>query len=168
MSFLNKYISQLALTLLLCATLGGCGYGMASGIPTVLGDGKPTLKVTGVEQPTIYPWVVYTVRSTLRDEFAARNIATWVDGGSSQFNMHVKVNSFTMRSAVSSSADETLIFTGSVSLTATILNSSDNSEMWKQTVSYSNEFNSDVEEEAARQLFTQAVRRLADSMRNTF
>lgn len=165
---LNRHIHQLALALLLCAALTGCSYGLASDIPTVLGEGTPTLKVTAVEQPTMYTWVVYTVRSTLRNEFAARNIATWVDSGASQYTMHVKVNSFTLRSAVSSSSDETLIFTGAVSLTATIYNSADNSEVWKQTVTYSNEFDSDVEEDAARRLFTQAVRRLADNMRNTF
>lgn len=164
----NRILNRFLLALALCAGLAGCGYGLASDMPTVLGAGVPTLKITGVEQPTMYPWVVYTVRSAMREEITARNIAEWVDSGNADFNMHIRVGSFTMRRSVASSIDQTLIYTGTVTITAIVYNGADNSEMWRRTISYSNEFNSDLEEEAGRQLFTQAVRRLADSMRNTF
>lgn len=161
-----------ALALLLCLALApglhGCGYGLASDLPSVIGDSSATLKLTGVEQPTLYPWIVYTVRSSLRDEINARNLAEWVDSGKAEYNMHVKVNFFTMRSAVSGRADETLLYNGSVSLTATIYRGSDNVEVWRNTVNYSNRFDNETEEEAGRRLFSQAIRRLADSMRNTF
>lgn len=158
----------LSLCLLLAANLSGCGYGLAQDEPTVLGSTDVTLKVTGVEQPTLFPWVVYTVRSSLRNEITARNLAVWVDSGQADYNMHVKVNSFTMRSSVSSRADVTLIYTGTVSMTVIISRGSDNAEVWRNTISYSNEFDNDTEEEAGRRLFTQAVRRMAQSMRDNF
>lgn len=161
-----------ALALLLCLALSpalyGCGYGLGADMPTVMGDGKATLKLVSVEQPTLYPWVVYTLRSSMRDEVNARNLAEWAEGGNADFNMHIKVNSFTMRSAVSSSTDATLLYNGSVSITAIIYNGADNSEAWRTSVTYSDEFDNVTEEEAARSLFTQAVRRIADNMRNTF
>lgn len=160
------------LALLLCLAalpaLYACGYIPASDMPTVLGGNEATLKLTGVEQPTLYPWVVHTVRSALRDEINARNLAVWVDNERADYNMHVKVHSFTMRGAVSSSTDETLLYTGSVSLTVTIYRSDDNTEIWRNTVSYSNRFENETEEDAGRSLFSQAVRRLTNSMRNTF
>lgn len=161
-----------ALILLLClATLPGlfgCGYSLSSDMPSVLGEPSASLKLTGVEQPTLYPWVVYTLRSALRDEINARNLARWVDSGNADYNMHIKVNFLTMRGAVSSDEDRTLLYNGSTSLTAVIYNGADNTELWRNTVNYSNNFASNDEESAARELFTQAVRRLADSMRNTF
>lgn len=170
MSWLNKYRAGLALLLCLFATapLGGCGYGLSSDMPTVLGSNESTLCLTGVEQPTLYPWVVFTVRSAMRDEINARNLATWVDSGNSDYTMHIKVNSFTMRGAVSSSTDETLLYTGSVSMTVVISRGSDNTEVWRNTIRYSENFDNETEEDAARILFIQASRRLADSMRNTF
>lgn len=168
----NRKNPLAALALAACLALTpmaqGCGYGLASDMPSVLGDSEATLKLTGVEQPTMYPWIVYTVRSALRDEINARNLAVWVDDGRADYNMHVKVNSFTMRSQVSGRADETLLYNGTVSLTAIVYRGSDNSELWRQTVRYSNRFDNETEEEAGRRLFSQAVRRLADSMRNTF
>lgn len=158
----------LAACLLLVPLLHGCGYGLASDMPSVLGDNEATIKVTGVEQPTLYPWVVYTVRSALRDEIKARNLGVWVDNGRADYNMHIKVHSFTMRSSVSSSTDETLLYEGTVHLTVTVYRSDDNSEVWRNSVGYSNKFDNETEEEAGRALFTQAIRRLADSMRNTF
>ena len=151
--------------LLLC---GACGYGLSSDMPTVLGGSDATLRLAEVEQPTLYPWVGFTVRSAMRDEINARNLAAWVDYGSSDYTMHIKVNSFTMRGSVASSADETLLYTGSVSMSVTIYRTSDNAEIWRNSVSYSDNFDNETEEEAARRLFIQASRRLADSMRNTF
>lgn len=166
----NKYSPFRALLFCLAAAilLGGCGYGLSSDIPTVIGSSESTLRLTGVEQPTLYPWVVFTVRSAMRDEINARNLATWVEGGKSDYTMHIKVNSFTMRGAVTSSADETLLYTGSVSMTVIINKGSDNSEVWRNTVSYSGNFENETEEDAARGLFKQASRHLANSMRNTF
>lgn len=164
----RRGLAALLLSLALGAGLAGCGYGLASDLPTVLGSSASTLRLGTVEQPTLYPWVVYTVRSAMRDEITARNIARWVDSGSADYTMHIKVNSFTMRSSVASSSDETLLYTGSASMTVTIHSSKDNRELWRGSASYSNEFDNETEEAAAKQLFIQAVRRLADNMRNTF
>jgi hypothetical protein len=164
----NSPIRLPALCLAALFLCGGCGYGLSSDMPTVIGDSRSTLKISSVEQPTLYPWVVYTVRSSIRDEITARNLATWVEGGESDYSMHIKVNSFTMRGAVTTRADQPLLYTGSVRITVSIYKESDNSESWRATIDYSDTFENETEEEAARLLFIQASRRLADRMRNTF
>lgn len=156
------------LFLILPLLLAGCGYGFTAEEGTVLGSNKSTLKLTSIEQPTLFPWVGYTLRASLRDEITARNIAEWVDGGQADYNMHLRVNSFTMRSAVKNTQDATELYTGTVNMTAILFSGADNAEVWRTNVSYSNTFETDNEENASRLLFTQAVRRIADNMRRTF
>lgn len=161
-------IQRLLCVMVLPFLLAACGYGMSSKDDTILGTSKTTLKLTSVEQPTMFPWVGYTLRATLRDEIAARNLAVWVDNGKADYNMHLRVNSFTMRSSVKNTQDATELYTGTVDMTAIFFNGANNVEEWRTNVSYSNTFETDNEETAATLLFTQAVRRIADNMRSTF
>ena len=72
--------------LLVCLMLTGCGYvwrGQEGSLSenSVLGNGSKTLKIKSVEQTSLYPWLTYQVRSLVRDDINARNLAKWVDDG---------------------------------------------------------------------------------------
>ena len=72
--------------LLVCLMLTGCGYvwrGQEGSLSenSVLGNGSKTLKIKSVEQTSLYPWLTYQVRSLVRDDIHARNLAKWVDDG---------------------------------------------------------------------------------------
>ncbi|MDR2504434.1 MAG: LPS assembly lipoprotein LptE [Deltaproteobacteria bacterium] len=153
---------------LLCLVLSGCGYNLAGGAPSVLGDGSATIYVAGLEQPTVLPWVSHILRSSLREEMAARNLAVWKEDAPADFALYLRVEQFTMRGAVKSSADANLLYTGSVSVIAIIHRAGDNAEVWRTRADYSNTFETDAEESAADLLFKQAARILAGNMRRAF
>lgn len=155
--------------LLFCLLLSSCGYGLNSRQETVLGPGTVTMKMKGVEHPTLYPWMGQVIRSSLRDELGARKVAVWVDDGPADYSIQINVSSFTIRSYLESSQDVTVIYTGAIQLQAIVYRGSDNSEVWRSGMeSYSDYYEDYSDRSAAEQLSLQAIRRLVAQMRNTF
>jgi hypothetical protein len=159
---------------LLCCLLAaffcaGCGYTLAADSPSVLGDGLKTLKVKGVDYPTLHPWLPNTLRSILRDEVGARRLARWVDGGPADFTIQINVLSFTNREWISSELDTTELFASSITLEAILYSGAENREVWRSgKIGYS-EYETRVDEKAiAGSILKQSIRRLCDEMRNTF
>ncbi|MDR2605260.1 MAG: LPS assembly lipoprotein LptE [Desulfovibrio sp.] len=154
------------LTAALCA---GCGYTLATDSPSVLGDGNKTLKVKGVDFPTLHPWLPNTLRSILRDEIGARRLARWVDSGPADFTIQINVLSFTNREWISSELDTTQLFASSITLEAVVYSGAENREVWRSgKISYS-EYEAQVDEKAlSGSILKQIIRRLCDEMRNTF
>ena len=168
MSWSPKALRPPLIPFLCLVLLYGCGYAPAGSNSSILGNGQSTLRLSGIEQPTLMPWVNYSLRSALRDEFRGRNLAVWVDSGPADFLISLRVNEFSMRGAVKSSAETTLLYTGAISLTAVISSGSGNSEVWRSNASYSDTFESDSQEKAGDLLFRQAVRLLANKLRQAF
>jgi hypothetical protein len=155
----------LALTLF-CA---GCGYTLASDSPSVLGVGTKTLKIKGVDYPTLQPWLPNSIRSILRDEVGARYLAQWVDSGPADFEIQINVTSFTNRTWISSEVDTTQLFAATMTLEALLYSGTDNKEIWRSgAISYS-EYEAQIDEKtASASIIRQIIRRLCDKMRNTF
>ena len=89
--------------LLVCLMLTGCGYvwrGQEGSLSenSVLGNGSKTLKIKSVEQTSLYPWLTYQVRSLVRVDINARNLAKWVDDGQADYTLTVRIPSFKVRS----------------------------------------------------------------------
>ncbi|MDR2799799.1 MAG: hypothetical protein LBB52_00850, partial [Desulfovibrio sp.] len=84
-------LPALGLCLALALFCAGCGYTLASDSPSVLGAGTKTLKVKGVDYPTLQPWLPNSIRSVLRDEVGARYLAQWVDSGPADFEIQINV-----------------------------------------------------------------------------
>ncbi|MDR2892154.1 MAG: LPS assembly lipoprotein LptE [Deltaproteobacteria bacterium] len=148
---------------------GGCGYGFAGAEPTVLGDGAKTMKVRGVENPTTYPWLNQILRSNLRDEIGARQVATWVDSGDSDYSIQLNVTSFTIRGSMHTQADVTLLYTAAITMQAIVYQESDNTEVWRSSlVTYSDSYETYYDRSAAEQLAKQAINMLVGEMRNIF
>lgn len=159
----------LAFCLLSGLLLSSCDYGLNSRLETVLGPSTVTIKMKGVEHPTLYPWMGQVIRSSLRDELGARKVAVWVDDGPSDYSIQVNVLSFTIRSRLETSQDVTVLYTGNIRLQAIVYSGSDNSEVWRsRNVRYSDTYESYSDRSAAEQLSLQAIRRLVAQMRNSF
>ncbi|MDR1124459.1 MAG: LPS assembly lipoprotein LptE [Deltaproteobacteria bacterium] len=157
------------LCLTLCLLLGACGYGLDSRQETVLGPSTVTMKMKGVEHPTLYPWMGQIVRSSLRDELGARKVAVWVDDGPSDYSIQVNILSFTIRSRLETSQDTTILYTGNIRMQAIVYRGSDNSEAWRSAIeSYSDTYESYSDRSAAEQLSLQAIRHLVAQMRRAF
>lgn len=162
----------LALLLLVCQgfALAGCaGYQLATESSSVLGDGSKTLKVKGVDYPTMHPWLPYAIRSRLRDEIGARYLAKWVDSGSADYEIQINVLSFTSRRWIRSEVDTSQLFDSTMTIEAILYEGSTNKEIWRSgKIAYSERMENVDDKALAGDLITQVVRMLADKMRNTF
>lgn len=161
----------LVLLLLLGLAFSGCaGYHLASSGSSILGDGSKTLKVKGVDYPTLQPWLPNAIRSRLRDEIGARYLAKWVDSGSADYEIQINVLSFTTREWVRTEIDTTQLFNISLTIEAILYDGSTNKEIWRSgRISYAErQEHADEERELNTDIITQVMRQLADAMRNTF
>ena len=157
-------------TLFLCLVCVSCGgYTITSMQPSVLGSGDKTLKVKAVDNPTMYTWLPYTLRSTLRDEVNARNLAKWQDSGATDLEIRLTVHSFQIRGDARSAQDVTLLYTATMQLAATIYDGPTNTVKWQSgRLSYSEIYEAANAQEAARELSRELIRRLTDRMRQKF
>ena len=160
----------LAFVLFLGALLDGCaGYKLATETPSVVGDGSKTLKVKGVDYPTLQPWLPFAIRSRLRDEVNARYLAKWVDSGSADYAIQINVVSYTTRQWMRTELDTTLLYDSTMIIEAIVYDGSTNKEVWRSgKLSYADRLESSDQKGVAEDIITQLIRILADRMRNTF
>ena len=169
----NNYKGRAAFALLLALTLlaglTSCGYKLASEMPSILGDGTKTLKIKSVDHPTMHAWIPYEIRSVLRDEINARHMARWVDSGPADFEIEIKVISYTAREWMRSEIDSSLLWSASLRIEAIVYRGEDNVEIWRSgPMSYNDVVENSDEKSLAGDLITQLVRRIVDRMRYTF
>ena len=160
----------LALVLFLGALLDGCaGYKLATDTPSVVGDGSKTLKVKGVDYPTLQPWLPFVIRSRLRDEVNARYLAKWVDSGSADYEIQINVIGYTTRTWMRSELDTTLLYDSTMVIEGIVYDGSTNREIWRSgKISYMDRLENVDDKAVAEDLVTQLMRMLVDRMRNTF
>ena len=157
------------LPLLLCLLLAGCGYKLAADQPSIMGDGTKTLKVKGVDHPTLDPALPYQLRTALRNEINARDLAKWVDSGPADYEIQIKVLSYTTREWMRSEADKTLLYDSTLSLEATLYDGKTNQEVWRSgVISYAERMESPDDTALVGDIITQVTRRLADKLRTAF
>lgn len=169
-AFRHSAHSALPLLVLFCLLLSSCaGYQLASDSPSVLGDGSKTLKVKGVDYPTLHPWLPHSIRSRLRDEINARYLAKWVDSGSADYEIQINVLSYTSREWIRTELDTTQLYSISMTIQAIVYEGSTNREVWRSgNISYDERQEQSDEKAASSDIITQVVRKLADELRNTF
>ena len=160
----------LASVLFLGALLDGCaGYKLATDTPSVVGDGSKTLKIKGVDYPTLQPWLPFAIRSRLRDEVNARYLAKWVDSGSADYEIQINVIAYTTRTWMRSELDTTILYDSTMTIEGIVYEGSTNREVWRSgKISYMDRLEKVDDKAVAEDLTTQLVRILVDRMRNTF
>ena len=162
--------APLLFVLFLGALLDGCaGYKLATDTPSVLGDGGKTLKIKGVDYPTLQPWLPFAIRSRLRDEVNARYLAKWVDSGSADYEIQINVIAYTTRTWMRSELDTTLLYDSTMTIEGIVYDGSTNREVWRSgKISYMDRLENVDDKAVAEDLITQLMRMLVDRMRNTF
>lgn len=157
------------LLLLFSLCLGSCGYHLASSGSSVLGDGSSTLKIKGVDNPTLYPWLPHAIRSRLRDEIGARYLAKWVDSGSADYEIQINIVRFSSREWIRTEVDTSQLYDTNLTIEAILYEGSTNKEVWRSSkIAYSERSEEVDEKEASVDIITQVIRLLADQLRNTF
>ena len=168
----RRMLCVLSVVTLLAAlsTLSGCaGYNLTSEETGIFGDGHKTLKVKSVDNPTMYPWLPYMLRSALRDEVAARSLAVWKDDGRADYEIKIRVHYFRLRGDVRDSDDRTQLYTASMAAEATVYDGATNAVVWSSgLVGYYDSYDTYNERDAAEKVGIELVRRLVDRMRQRF
>lgn len=165
-------LSVVALLAALAAlsALSGCvGYHLTSEETGIFGDGSKTLKIKSVDNPTMYSWLPYMLRSALRDEIGARSLAVWKDDGRADYEVKLRVHYFRLRGDVRDSDDRTQLYTASMAAEATVYDGATNAVVWESgLVGYYDSYDTYNERDAAEKVGIELVRRLVDRMRQRF
>ena len=160
------------LWLLLLPVFSGCGYGLGTRSASIFSDADgalKTLKIKSVENPTLDTWLPYELRSAIRDEIAARRLAIWVDSGRADFELDIKVVSYTYRTWVYDDQDVSLLFLADMIIEATVYRGNSNDVVWRSgPIQYSDTYETLEERKAATNLLREIARLLADRMRQVF
>ena len=165
----SRLAALLPLVLLCILVLDGCGYRPGSATPSVVGDGTKTLKIKGVDYPTLEPWLPFAIRSRLRDEVNARYLAKWVDSGSADYEIQINVIAYTTRTWMRSELDTTILYDSNMIIEGIVYEGSTNREVWRSgKISYMDRLENVDDKAVAEDLVTQLMRMLVDRMRNTF
>ncbi|MGJ3523928.1 LPS assembly lipoprotein LptE [Nitratidesulfovibrio sp. D1] len=162
-------LASLVAVALLVSLTSCAGYNLTSEETGIFGDGSKTLKVKAVDNPTMYPWLPYMLRSALRDEIGARQLAVWKDDGRADYEIKLRVRHFRLRGDVRDSDDKTQLYTASMSAEATVYDGATNAVVWEsRIVGYSDSYDTYNERDAAAKVGAELVRRLVDRMRQRF
>lgn len=159
--------------LLVCLMLTGCGYvwrGQEGSLSesSVLGNGSKTLRIKSVEQTSLYPWLTYQVRSLVRDDINARNLAKWVDDGPADYTLTVRIPSFKVRS-YGQYRSATQLYTATINIEFIVYDGKTNTEVWRsRKIHYSEKYENSNEESAIKSILEMAVRRCMDALQQRF
>ncbi len=147
----------------------GCGYKLASEEPSVLGNGEKSLKVKRVENPTLYPWLSYQMRTVLHDEVNYRQLAKWVDSGEADYEIEVVVKRFRIEDHGYSSTGSSVMYSASMTMQMSLYDGSTNKQVWNSgNISYSRVDDTDNPQAATQELSRELIYRCLDRMRFVF
>ena len=172
-AFFTKMAHSLLVAAIMALPLAGCGYQWQgsenASASSVLGVGVSTVKIVGVEQSSLYPWVPYYLRSLMRDEITLRRLAKWQDDGEADYTLEMRMPSFSVSSYVSNTEDITLINAATVYLEVIVYEGGSGAVAWRSgLVGYSDHFENQREHVAIRELLREVVRRTVDRMQLRF
>lgn len=169
-----KTLATVLSLLMLCCALTACGGYTWRGQEgshsqdSVLGNGTKTLRIKSVDQTTLYSWLPYAIRSQLRDDITERGLARWVDSGSADYTITVKVHTFQII-GMGQSGNVNQLFTATINMEFIVYNGATNTVSWQSgPVFQSENFETNNEEEAIRELVTLGIRRGLDRMQQRF
>lgn len=138
-------------------------------MPNVLGDGTKTLKVKSVDYPTLDAWLPYSLRSSLRDEVNARQLAKWVDSGSADYEISIKVLSFTSHEWIHNENLGIVLFNQKLEIEAIVFDGHTNKEIWRSgTLSYAERQETGGDKSSSQDIIQQVIRELCSKLQNSF
>lgn len=150
--------------------LTGCaGYTLSADGPNALGDGTKTLKIKGVENPTMYANLPHIIRSEVRDEIGARKIAVWKDSGPVDYELQIRITQMTLRRWAGERQENAVLYSSTMGMEFILYNGSTNTVAWQSGVRYYSDLLDTYDESAAlKEATKRLVRELADAMRRNF
>ncbi len=168
--FMRNSTLRLACIMAFCLMLAGCaGYTLTADSPSILGNGSKTIKIKGVENPTLYANLPYIVRSDVRNEITARNLAVWRDSGPTDYTLQIRITRLTLRRWAGLEEDTETIFTSTMGMEFIVYDGKTNAVFWRSGVRTYSENVDTYEEGTAMELSSQRLtEELLDAMRRDF
>ncbi len=159
----------------------GCGYQLASREPSVLTRasgvevepnstiGLPTMKIKGVDNPTLYISLEHQLRAALRDAIANRKIAQWKDSGVADYEVQINIIRYKMDGWGYSREGISVMYSASITMELIVYGGDTNTEVWRSgRIGLSRTYDTDSEMDAAYALALEVTERLVDRMRSVF
>ncbi|MFQ9868819.1 MAG: LPS assembly lipoprotein LptE [Bilophila wadsworthia] len=110
-----------------------------------------------MEQTSLYPWLTYQVRSLVRDDINARNLAKWVDDGQADYTLTVRIPSFKVRS-YGQYRSASQLYTATISIEFIVYDGKTNTEVWRSgSIFYEENYENANEESAIKSIPEMAV-----------
>lgn len=168
--FMRDSVLRVACMVACCLMLTGCaGYTLSADAPSILGDGSKTIKIKGVENPTFYADLPYIVRSDVRNEVTARNLAVWRDSGPTDYTLQIRITRLTVRRWGGLDEDTRTVFTSTMGMEFIVYDGKTNAVFWRSGVqTYSENINTYEEESALEVSSKRLTEKLLDAMRRDF
>jgi len=166
----TRLCTRFLLTVLVLATLAGCGYQLSSMAPITLPEGQTRLYIAKVTNPTIESWIEPRLRSSLRDEFTRRGGVQWVQRSEAESVMEVRVHNYSASTSVKGEDSETVRSSASITLEVQIFDRDDHALLWTSgRVSDQESYSGDSNRlEASYTALEEAVRKSADRLSDQF
>lgn len=161
--------AAIACMVVLLALTGCAGYTLTADTPSSLGDGTKTLKIKGVQNPTLYSNLPYILRSDLRDEITERKLAIWKDSGPADYELQIRVTQLTLRRWAGMQKEVETLYSSVMGMEYILYNGNTNTVAWQSGVRYYSEVIETYDETAAmRESSRFLTRELVDAMRRNF
>jgi len=166
-------ISMRLLCLLLVVsawTLPGCGYNFAGTAPVTLPQDVRMLYIRDVHNPTQEHWLDSYLRSNFQDEFTRRAEVSFVSEDQAESWIRLEVNRYSTSEELTGAGDAQVRSDIDIDLEATMFDSDTGDQIWSSgSVRGSSSFYEEPEERAAaREAVDEALRRIADGLRQDF
>jgi len=155
----------------LAALAAGCGYQVGSTqAPTVLPEGRRTIAISKVENPTVEEWIEPLLRSKLRDEIAGRGVGVFTDLSKADTHLNVRIVRFVIGAAIKDKRDMTRKYAVDLYIEGKLVDGKDHTPIWESGVIHMNEmFDGNLDRAMAEDwAITLAVRELVDRMGQAF
>lgn len=167
-----KNICRLFIAGCLCI-LCSCGYHVQGLSPkageSVFGNGSKTVAIAKIEDPSLYPWINYSVTNKFHSEMNARKLARFTtDKDNADFLMEILLHNLYTTDSLTDEQDRTILNSISITMEVRIKNVETN-EIWSSGMLTSSQtFQRISEEQAVNEALQELVYRAFNAMENTF
>ena len=166
-SYTIKSLSLVALCF--CMLLSSCAYKLATEFPSVIGDGTKTVKIKGVDNPTLDTTIAYILRSRLREEITVRDMAQWVDSGPADYQLEIKIKQFSDRGETFDDNLRTRLYAINLTVNLEVYDGSTNKKIWESGNISESDFSELPNSKAGtNEIATLLMRKIADRMKQKF
>lgn len=165
---MSSPIRIIVLVLLLALAAGCAGYSTGGG-GLVLPEGKRSLYIRSVDNPTMRADLEARLRSVMRDEMTRRGRIQWSEPDQASAYVTLRVERFTSTTSITDKYDKSVLRSAQITLSAAVVDSAGGDTLWSSgEITASQNFLTGDQDSAEEKVIDLAVRRIVDRMHQNF